>query len=234
MDHVTRHAAGIKLEYLTAILQPVCHDLVMEIDESSRKAVATRLQPHLPALDQCFRAAWQRWIKWLKKLEGSPADVSARSRASVLYDFIVAEAVRAFLKEDGIRVRKERGFLVLRFQDRVALRFKKFRSRTLSVSANKTGQSELFNGQLLEFPSGSLKPMTHVVAGYLLDGLAMDIAMLAITCTCDGKPLWAPIEIVPESKAITTIHRETESNEAVVRSAEKTREDRQEDESSKS
>jgi hypothetical protein len=171
----------------------------MEIDESSREVVAVRLQPHLPTLDQCFRAAWQRWIKWLKRLEGPPTDVSARTRASVLYDFIVAEAVRAFLAKDGIRVKRERGFLVLRFQDRVALRFKKFRSRTLSVSANKTEQSELFSGQMLEFPSGSPKPMTHVIAGYLLDGLAMDIAMLAITCTCDGKPLWAPIEILPTS-----------------------------------
>jgi len=173
----------------------------MEINESSREAVLARLEPHLPTLDECFRRAWARWLKWLKTLEGSPADVTARSRASILYDFIVAEAVKAFLKAEGIRVRKERGLLVLRFQDRVALRFKKFRSKALGVSANKTKQSELFSGQMLEYPAGSLTPMTHVVAGYLLDGLALDIARLAIICTCDNRPLWAPIDIVP-AKAV--------------------------------
>jgi len=180
--------------------------LVMKIDDNSREAVLARLKPHLPTLDRCFRAAWERWTEWLKKLDGPPSDLTPRSRASVLYDFIVAEAVRAFLGAKDIRVKKERGFLVLRFQDRVALRFKKFRSRNLSVSVNKTGQTELFNSQLLEFPPGSLKPMTHVVAGYLLDSLAMDIARLAITCTCDGTPLWAPIDILPApTRSVTRI-----------------------------
>jgi len=201
----------------------------MAIDESSREAVLARLEPHLPALDGCFRRAWERWLKWLKTLEGSPGDVTARSRASVLYDFIVAEAVKAFLKAEGIRVRKERGFLVLRFHDRVALRFKKFRSKTLRVSANKTKQSELFSGQMLEYPSGSLAPMTHVVAGYLLDGLALDIARLAVICTCDDKPLWAPIEILPaKAAAPKTLPGAAEAApKPVVRS---TRKRRQEDE----
>ena len=183
--------------------------LAMKIDEGSRDAVLARLKPHLPTLDQCFRAAWKRWTEWLKRLEGSPVDVSTRSRASVLYDFIVAEAVRAFLGVKDIQVRKERGFLVLRFQDRVALRFKKFRSKSLRVSMSKTGQAELFNGQMLEFPPASLKPMTHVIAGYLLDGLAMDIARLAVTCTCEGIPLWAPINILPASASSVTPLRGT-------------------------
>src|SRR5260370_39065743 len=99
--------------------------LRMVINESSRDGVAVRLQPHLPKLEQCFRVAWKRWIAWMADLEGSPGDVSPRSRASVLYDFITAEAIKAFLGADGIRVRRERGVLVLRFQDRVELRSKK-------------------------------------------------------------------------------------------------------------
>src|ERR1035441_8334412 len=195
----------------------------MDLDEGSREAVVAWLKPHLPALDQCFRAAWQRWTEWLKVLDGPPTDVTTRSRASVLYDFIVAEAVRAFLKVEGIRVKKERGFLVLRFQDRIALRFKKFRSKTGRVSGNKTGQTELFNGQMLEFAPASLKPMTHVIAGYLLDGLQMDFARLAITCTCDGKPLWAPVEILPApAGSLKPLHGTTEpAPKPVVRSTRK-------------
>ena len=197
--------------------------LAMKIDDSSREAVLARLKPHLPTLDQCFRAAWERWTEWLKRLDGPPSDLTPRSRASVLYDFIAAEAIKAFLGAKDIKVKKERGFLVLRFHDRVALRFKKFRSRNLSVSANKTGQTELFNSQMLEFPPGSLKPMTHVVAGYLLDSLAMDIARLAITCTCDGMPLWAPIDILPApARSVTRLPAATQpAPKPTVRSTRK-------------
>ena len=80
--------------------------LVMKIDDNSREAVLARLKPHLPTLDRCFRAAWERWTDWLKKLDGPPSDVTARSRASVLYDFIVAEAVKAFLGAKDIKVRR--------------------------------------------------------------------------------------------------------------------------------
>ena len=199
----------------------------MKIDDSSREAVLARLKPHLPTLDRCFRAAWKRWTKWLKELDGPPSDLTPRSRASVLYDFIVAEAIKAFLGAKDIKVRRERGFLVLRFQDRVALRFKKFRSRNLGISANKTAQAELFDNQMLEFPPGSLKPMTHVVAGYLLDSLAMDIARLAITCTCDGEPLWAPIDILPAPTRPATHLRGTTqpAPKPIIRSTRKRPED---------
>jgi hypothetical protein len=199
----------------------------MGTDDGSRAAVLARLNPHLPTLDACFRAAWTRWADWLKKLDGPPTDVTSRSRANVLYDFITAEAVRAFLGTKGIQVRKERGFLVLRFQDRIALRFKKFRSKTLRVSSNKTGQTELFQGQMLEFAPSSVKPMTHVTAGYLLDGLAMDFARLAITCTHDGKPMWAPIEILPvPTRKVKPLPVTTPAPKPVVRSTRKRRQDK--------
>jgi hypothetical protein len=178
--------------------------LPMVTSESSRDTVLLCLQPHLPKLEQCFRSAWTRWNAWLAKIDGSPADIAPRSRANVLYDFVTAEAIKAFLGADGIRVRRERGFLVLRFQDRVALRFKKFRNRKLGVSRNNTRQTALFGNQMLEFPAGSPKPMVHVTAGYLLDKLALDISLLAITCTTDGKHLWAPIELLPQPRGTVT------------------------------
>lgn len=183
--------------------------LPMVINNNSRDVVVRRLQPYLPKLEQCFRDAWTRWTAWMAKLDGSPADISPRSRASVLYDFITAEAVKTFLGASGITVKRERGFLVLRFQDRVALRFKKFRSRSLRVSLNNTQQTALFGNQMLEFPAGSFKPMVHVTAGYLLDKLALDISLLAITCTADGQHLWAPIEMLPQRKgAVTSFPRQ--------------------------
>jgi hypothetical protein len=169
---------------------PVTHSIPMD-----RAACMQVLRPHLGVLEGCFRAAWKRWQKWLRALEGSPVDISARSRASVLYDMIVAEAKRSFLLEPSVRVRQVRGLLVLSINDRVALRFKKFRGGTLKTSNNTSTQTALFNTQNLLFPEISIKPMAHLVAGYLLDDLAIDFKRLAVTCSIDGEHVWAPIEL---------------------------------------
>ncbi|MFJ3758855.1 hypothetical protein [Streptomyces sp. NPDC090080] len=162
-----------------------------------RASCAQLLQPYQGHLDQCFRNAWDRWQEWLKTLEGSPADVSPRSRANVLYDFIKAEAVKQFLGIEHVRVRHERGFLVIQIHDRVAIRFKKFRSRKLKTSSIMTGQAKAYLGQSLEFAS-EVQPMTHLIAGYLLDRFEVDLEKLAITCTLNGEHLWAPIDIIPD------------------------------------
>lgn len=171
----------------------------MPNEQNDREAVLRLLEPHLSVLEQVFQTAWARLASWLKNIEGSPADLSPRSRASILYDYIVAEAVKVFIGKDGVRVKKKRGLLVLHFQDRVVLRFKKFRSRTMRTSSNRTRQAERYAEQTLEYDS-ALIPMVHVTAGYLLDSLALDIERLAITCTLNGEHMWAPIEIMTKAQ----------------------------------
>ncbi|MFJ2566010.1 hypothetical protein ACIO02_24220 [Streptomyces sp. NPDC087568] len=176
-----------------------CHAAQVSIGTPmDRASCVSLLQPFQDQLDQCFRNAWDRWQEWLKALEGSPADVSPRSRANVLYDFIKAEAVTQFLGIEHVRVRQERGFLVIQIRDRVAIRFKKFRGRKLKTSSIRTDQAMAFQGQALEF-ANEIEPMTHLVAGYLLDKFELDLEKLAITCTLDGEHIWAPIEIIPDA-----------------------------------
>ncbi|MEV0009802.1 hypothetical protein [Streptomyces sp. NPDC047973] len=183
------------------------------------------LQPYQDRFDQCFRTAWSRWQDWLMKLEGSPADVSPRTRANALYDFIKAEAVNQFLGDEHVRVREERGFLLIQIRDRVAVRFKKFRSRKLKTSGIPTSQALAFQAQELEYAS-EVEPMTHLVAGYLLDRFELDLEKLAITCTLNGEHLWAPIEIVPNTGlGGITIPMPTAPSDGprpVIRSARKT------------
>lgn len=189
-----------------------------------RASCVRLLQPHQDRLNQCFRLAWDRWQEWLKELDGSPADVSPRSRANVLYDFIKAEAVSQFLGVEHVRVRQERGFLVIQIHDRVALRFKKFRGRKLKTSSIRTGQAMAFQGQTLEF-ANEVEPMTHLVAGYLLDKFELGIKELAITCTLDGEHLWAPIEVVPNvtqgGVTVPMPRSSTDGPRPVIRSARK-------------
>ncbi len=204
----------------SATCQPSAVKILGPIDRATCQRL---LDPHLRALDSCFHAAWSRWQKWLGTCEGPPADVSPRTRANALYDFIAAEAVKSFAGAPGVLVAKKRGFLVIRFGDKVALRFKKFHSATLRTSDNGTTQSTLFQSQRLEFSDSAVQSMTHVVAGYLLDDLALDIDRLAITCTMDGQHVWAPIELISDSNVRATPASDPTTARPRVRSTRKAR-----------
>lgn len=170
----------------------------------SRQECVDLLGQHLPALQTCFETAWTRWIKWLGTLEGSPADVSPRSRASLLYDFIKAEVIRQFLGVPGVVAKEKRSLLTLKFGDMVVMRFKKFRSGTLRTSVNNTQQALAFDQQQFAF-AAPLQPLTHLVAGYLLDELELNFQKLAVTCSIGGQHLWAPIEIIDTSSNIFSV-----------------------------
>jgi hypothetical protein len=98
-----RHAR-FKPEYLTAVLQPASLAPVKILGPLDRATCKQLLGPHLPVLDSCFRAAWSGWQKWIGTYEGPPTDLSPRTRASVLYDFIAAEATKSFAGESGVLV----------------------------------------------------------------------------------------------------------------------------------
>ncbi|CAL9304169.1 hypothetical protein SUDANB170_03696 [Streptomyces sp. enrichment culture] len=210
---------------MTGILQPAMLSRVANGSPMDRASCVRLLEPYQHQFDQCFRSAWDRWQEWVKKLEGSPADVSARSRANVLYDFIAAEATQQFLGVEHVKVRKDRGFLVIQIRDQVAIRFKKFQGRRLKTSSIATAQAIAYQAQMLEF-SEQVEPMTHLVAGYLLDSFELDFEKLAITCTMNGEHLWAPIEIIPDiGQGGITIPMPTTSGDGprpVIRSTRKT------------
>lgn len=105
-------------------------------------------------------------------MKGSPADVSALTRAMALHDFIRAEVIKKFLGVPGVKIKDKRGLLVVCFHDRVVIRFKKFRGKSLKTSGNWNQQTAAFETHQLELPETSVQPVTHLVAGYLLDELA--------------------------------------------------------------
>jgi hypothetical protein len=199
-----------------------CHAGVVKIAEPlDRTACYGILKPHLADLDDCFQAAMRRWQTWLGQLEGSPTDVSPRTRANTLYDFIVAEVTKRFLGKNHVRVRKERGFLVVRIHDRVAMRFKKFRGKNLKTSGGNTQQALAFAGQTLELSESSIQPMTHLVAGYLLDDLEIGISKVAVTCSLFGEHMWAPIQIFSDVVVVAPHAASDTGPRPVVRSKRK-------------
>ena len=188
-------------------------------DPQGRDKCVQLLRVHTSTLDNCFQEAWKRWLAWLSTLAGSPADITPRSRANILYDMIKAEAIERFAGTPGVTAREERRFLVLYFGDTVALRFKKFRSKTLRVSQNRTRQATAYGQQELEY-SSTLEPLTHLVAGYLLDDLELNLERLAITCSMGGQHLWLPIDILDGKASSITVPRapQSESKKPTVHS----------------
>lgn len=188
------------------------------VSARSREQCEDLLRAHLPVLNECFEAAWTRWADWLAAVQGSPADISPRSRANVLYDFIRAEAVKRFADIPGVTAREKRKLLTLHFGSSIVLRFKKFRGKTLKVSQNSTQQAKAYSQQEFEFAT-PLVPMTHVVAGYLLDDLGLNFERLAITCSVGGHHLWAPIDIIERSAPVAQTTRSgSEPKRPAVRS----------------
>ncbi|WP_330272293.1 hypothetical protein OG205_35755 [Lentzea sp. NBC_00516] len=173
----------------------------------TRDECESTLSAHAEVLNQCFLTAWERWQEWLPNVKGSPADVSALTRAMALHDFIRAEVIKKFLGVPGVKIKDKRGLLVVCFHDRVVIRFKKFRGKSLKTSGNWNQQTAAFETHQLELPETSVQPVTHLVAGYLLDELAAGIEKVAVTCLVDGDHYWAPIEISSVATGHTaTVH----------------------------
>jgi hypothetical protein len=151
------------------------------------EAEATQvLKPHLSKVAECLETGWRQWEEWARV---APAKMSPRTRANAVYDFTVEHAKKVFV-EDGakLRVTEIPRFLLLTFDDRVSLRFKKLRT-DLTSSGIATQQRIDYENQQLVL-SGTAKP-TLVVAGYLLDTLQAAVAEMIVTCSLRGQLMWS-------------------------------------------
>ncbi|NHA68770.1 hypothetical protein [Phycicoccus flavus] len=187
----------------------------------SRSEVHSIVTPHMSALESAFHRAWGRWQGLVSDPRHASATISARSRASLLSDFIALEVTAEFRGKSAARLRKRHGVLLLILDDRVVLRFKKFRDAALNTSDNRTQATLAFDEQAL-VSAGDLQPITHLVAGYRLDGLALELDRLAITCRVDGAHHWEPIDITPApSRPSAVVPPNSAAPRARVKSARK-------------
>lgn len=149
----------------------------------------------------CFAEAWQRW-------GGLPAearkDFSARSRASIVYDFAATHALKEFDGVGSVAIVDQRnngGYLSLVFDDMVVVRFKKFRDEGFGTCGIATIQQQRFAVQ--EPPLQGFPTLGNLVVGYLLDELETSISTLAIASNlvagCNG--LW----ISPSLKRVLAV-----------------------------
>lgn len=144
------------------------------------------LENHSPALTKVIADGWKRWRQLVKDDAALGAILSNRSRASIVYDCIRHEALRTFDDTESVVVSEDRGFLLLTFEERIILRFKKFRDEKLHTSGTSTRQAYEYAHQTLP----GMESLTHLVAGYLPDEVGIELKTAAITCPLGNGLEW--------------------------------------------
>jgi hypothetical protein len=104
--------------------------------------------------------------------------LSARSRASWIYDHIAHEARRRLAGRSEVKLTASRGFLLVFVGSSFVLRFKKLDSKGLSRNY-QTHAQKLFSCQLEMFGLGE---ETRLTLGYQLDELGRAIKDIRVVC----------------------------------------------------
>ena len=150
-------------------------------DEQAVRAVLTKYEPVL------FAATHGGWDDWRALGLGGRLLFQARSRACVVYDFIVQRAMAALAEDPAVRVLRRDETVKFVFHDTVALRFKKANEKGLG--SNIRTQATLgFVEQQLELPD---VPNVHKVeVVYVLNDLQTRVEQVLVAARDGDVCLW--------------------------------------------
>jgi hypothetical protein len=143
---------------------------------------------------EILEGAWQDWQSMSHR-----ALMSARSRASVIFDFIKARALAEFGGDPNIRALPKGQTVHFLFRDRVLVRFKKASPSGLGSNIETQAVIEFVDPQI---PLFAMPPVYHVEVCYHLDKLATRMALLAVTARQRNTKLWAYELDRPASAAV--------------------------------
>lgn len=143
--------------------------------------------------------------------------MSPRARANLVYDFAIGEARSTLDGREGLVLTEERGFLAVNVDEKLLLRFKKYR-KGLATSGISTRQKRLFDYQQLSI--AGMEQVTGIIAGYELDEFQREIKRVAITCRMGTSLVWAIDVARPEVSTVVPIGTPDEARpKTEVRSA---------------
>jgi hypothetical protein len=173
------------------------------------------LAGYLGDLRECLEAGWAGWKKYLKD-NPQAASHRASTRASIVYDYVVAAAKAKFDGNDDVHVSEARGFLTLTIKQPriVVLRFKKFASKKLKTSGIPTQQRIEFQNQWVSIDG---LDVTNMVVGYLLDKVGSEPIRLAVTCPLGKSVMWA-IDLDDDIAGVQPVNQLPLDDAPVVRS----------------
>jgi hypothetical protein len=130
-----------------------------------------------------LEGAWEDWLAVTNR-----SVFSARSRASMVFDFIKTRALAEFDGDPNIRAIPKGQTVHFLFRDRVLLRFKKANSSGLGSNIETQAVLEFIDPQI---PLFDLPKIFRVEVCYQLDKLATRMAALAVTARQGKTKLWS-------------------------------------------
>jgi len=155
----------------------------------TQEEAAEILEPFIDPLAELWPAAWGRWTRLGEDYPEAHVHLSARARASLLYDWAAARARTLFSgQEPSVRFEEAYGFLLICIEDHLYLRLKKFRNGTLTSCGIPTRQNRLFAAQE---PLPGMPKATNLVLGYQLDPFQTGIERVAVSCSLFNRVMWS-------------------------------------------
>jgi hypothetical protein len=133
------------------------------------------MSPYEQRLGDVLGRALARWQSL--PVEHSVA-LGARSRSSIVHDYVVEAAASEFLGDPGVTVSVRRGTVVLVFCGKVAVRFKKVNGQFMRYSVGHTRRQRAIHDQQLSLEGTDVR-LTWATAGYRLD-ITGDLAQTAL------------------------------------------------------
>jgi len=160
-------------------------------DEQAVRATLTNYEPVI------FRAVHDGWKDWQNLSLNGRLLFPARSRACLVYDFIVQRAMAALHGDPAVRIIQRDETARFIFADSLALRFKKANGNGLGSNI-QTQATLIFVEQQQELPG---LPHAHKVeVVYVLNALQTQIAEVLVTARDRDIRLWS-YAITPEANA---------------------------------
>jgi hypothetical protein len=142
--------------------------------------------------------AWEEWLEMPKR-----GLLSARSRASVVFDLIKAGALAEFDGDLNIRAIPKGQTIHFLFRERVLVRFKK--ANSMGVGSNIETQAVIeFVDPQMNIP-GLLPEVYRVEVCYHLDKLQTRINSLAVTARNRHRKIWSYELARPASAAVVPL-----------------------------
>lgn len=152
-----------------------------------------KLTPHFGNIYQSIEDGWKEWKKLPPSLH---AKASARSRASLVHDFIVDNAAKRI--DAKIFSPFELKLFVL--SGYISLRFKKFNGLLKSCNQQTAQVKKFRNQELLD----GIPAIHNIEAGYVLDEMEQNIDSVHLVCP-NGRENYWQIQLNGNG-AMTTIH----------------------------
>lgn len=149
---------------------------LIAVEEAKQK-----MEPRFAGIRSSILDGWSEWLAMPAKQR---AELTSRSRASNVHDFIVAAACR-HLTDAQVMDKSDLKLFV--FDESICLRFKKFNDE-LCTSNQPTKQVELFRRQR---PLDGVPAKHNLEAGYVLDSAELSIRGIHLVCPNGNKPYWA-------------------------------------------